>query len=134
MVSESEHRKIVKELLDDIKDKVRSGLLAERQKVIGFAASEAACHTLALFLHEKGLISPGFNVNHRYFSSEKSARERFSLDFPKKDKILSLLVSQEKFRNLLCYGRDKESHVVEETISNLFKLKKVIEKEMGEEL
>jgi hypothetical protein len=134
MVSDSEHRKIIKEFLDDIRDKMRSGLLVERQKILAFAASEAACHMISLLLHKKGLISPGFNVNHRFLSSEKSAREKFGFDFPEKERLIPLLVNQEKHRNILCYGRTKDKKVVEEAISNLFRIKEIIEKETGERL
>lgn len=134
MVSEAEHRKIIKEFLDDIREKMRSGLVAERQKIIAFSASEASCHMFALLLHAKRLVSPGFNVNHRFFSSEKSAREKFDFDFPSKEALLTLLINQERDRNILCYGRYREGGVAEGAVRNLFEIKKIVEKEIGEEL
>ena len=77
MTSIEDHKNSIKELIKDINEKIRSDLLVERQKLIGFSASEAACDLFALLLHKKSLISPGFNVNHRFFVSEKSAEERF---------------------------------------------------------
>lgn len=128
MVSEEEHKKIIKELFEDINEKMRSNLIVERQKLIGFSASEIACNLFALFLHKYKIISPGFNINHRFFISEKFAREKFNFDFPYKNKLISLLVLQEKYRTLLCYGREKSRKTVEECIRNVYSIKEIIEK------
>lgn len=134
MTTLEEHKKIINELIEDINEKIRSGLLLERQKIIGFASSEASVNIFAVFLHKNNLISPGFNVNHRFFASVKRARDSFSFDFQKKDEILELLVAQDEFRNKLCYGRDKEDFIAESAVQNLFKLKKIIEGLIGEEI
>jgi len=109
-------------------------LIVERQRVIGFAASEISCDLFALLVHKKNLVSPGFNVNHRFFSSEKSAREKFDFEFPKKNELIRLLVSQENYRNLLCYGKSKERKVVEDAIENMQQIKSLIENLTGESL
>lgn len=132
MTSVEGHAKNIRELLRDIEEKIRSDLILERQKLVGFAASEVACELLALLLHKRNLISPGFNINHRFFASEKSARERFNFDFPEKDSLLPLFVSQEDYRTSLCYGKVKEKKVVEDAIKNMYKIKLIIEKEIGE--
>lgn len=75
MTTIEEHKKIVKEFLDDINEKIRANLLVERQKIIGFTASETATNLFALLLHKKNLVEAGFNVNHRYFASERISRE-----------------------------------------------------------
>ncbi len=127
MVSVKEHRRSLNEFLKDIEEKARNDLVIERQRIIGFCASEASCDLLALFLHTKGLITPGFNINHRFFSSEKTAREKFDYDFPMKGEVLSLMAKQEHYRTILCYGKSKEREVVEEAIKNLYELKKLVE-------
>jgi ADP-heptose:LPS heptosyltransferase len=132
MASPEEHLRNIRELIKDINEKIRSDLIVERQKIIGFATSEITCDLFALLLHKKNLISPGFNVNHRFFSSEKSARERFNFDFPKKAELIPLLVSQENYRILLCYGRSKERKIIEEAIENMLKVKRIVESEIGE--
>ena len=134
MASPESHIKNIRELLKDIEEKIRSDLIIERQKIIGYAASEISCDLLALLLHRKNLISPGFNVNHRFFASEKSARERFDFNFPRKDELIPLLVSQDNYRTLLCYGRMKERKTIEDAISNMLKIKKLVEKELGESI
>lgn len=132
MTTIDEHRKIIESYEEDIKEKIKSNVLLERQKIIAFCASEAATNFLALFLHKKNLISEGFNVNHRFFSSEEQARKKFNFDFSNKDKILKLLVNQERLRDLLCYGKSKDITLVKKTIKNYFELKELIEKDIKE--
>ena len=130
MTTIEEHKKIVKEFLDDINEKIKANLLVERQKIIGFAASEASVNLLAVFLHKKNLIEPGLNINHRHFASLKMAENVFSIDFPSKNKIINLLVNRESYRNKLCYGKEKEAYIVNSAVKNLFELKNLIESEM----
>jgi len=134
MTSVEEHKKSAKTLLNDISEKVRSGLVGERQKLIGFSASEASCDLLALLLHKKNLITPGFNVNHRFFASERTAREKLSFEFSQKTALVPLLVEQERYRNLLCYGREKSGKMAEDAIQNLAKIKEIVENAIGERL
>ena len=134
MTSVKEHKKIIIEFLDDINEKIRAGFLVERQKIVGFSASEAAMNLFALLLHKKNLVEPGFNVNHRYFASDRIAENKFNFDIPEKGRLLKLLVAQESYRNKLCYGREKEADIVNSAVDNLFKLKKVIQSVLGEEI
>ncbi len=134
MVSIEEHKLIAKVFLKDIEEKVKNDIVVERQKLIGFSASEAACNLFAIFLHKNNLITPGFNINHRFFASEKLAKSHFPFDFEHKTELLSLLTIQEDFRSKLCYGKMKEAGVVESTIQNLNKTKKLIESILEEEL
>ncbi|MFH0837400.1 MAG: hypothetical protein V1870_04685 [Candidatus Aenigmatarchaeota archaeon] len=134
MTSIEEHKQSIRDMLKDIDEKVRNDLIVERQKLIGFAASETACDLFAVLLHKKNLISPGFNMNPRFFVSEKSFKEHFEFDFPRKKEIIPLLIKQEEFKTLLCYGKSKERLIVELAIKNLMKFKNIIEKELGEEI
>src|SRR3989338_10451963 len=101
MTTITEHTTAANELLEDINEKIRAGLLVKRQKLVGFAASEASTNLFAIFLHKKELISSGFNVNHRFFGSLKRANEIFKEQFENKELILNLLVNQESFRDKL---------------------------------
>ncbi len=134
MTSPEEHRKIVQQFLDDINEKVRAGLLLERQKLVGFAVSETSTNLLEYFLHKKQAISPGFRVNHNYFASEKKAERMLDFEFPLKFEIISLMVKIEESRDLLCYGKQKSLSLVEEDIVLLQKLRKLLSQEVGEEL
>lgn len=124
-----EHEKIVKELIEDIEEKIRLNLIVKRQKIIGFSVSEAATNLFAIFLQKNKFLDPGFNVNHRFFSSERIAKKTFPFEFPKKEKIISHLTKIEDYRNRLCYGRDKDAKEVQEAIKLLFSLKEILEEE-----
>ncbi|MEK6906219.1 MAG: hypothetical protein AABW81_01210 [Nanoarchaeota archaeon] len=132
MTTIEEHKKIVKEFLDDINEKIKANLLTERQKIIGFASSEAAVNLFAIFLHKKKIIEPSFSINHRYFASLKIAENKFNFNFINKEKILNLLVDQESYRNKLCYGKEKDADIVNSAVKNLFELKMLIESELEE--
>lgn len=134
MTTIDEHKKIVKELEEDLNEKIRTKLLAKRQKIIGFATSEGATNLFALLLHIKNLIPPGSNINHRFFVSNKRAEDKFKFDFPNKKEILDLMIKQENFREKLCYGKDKSAKIVELAVKNFFKLKSLVEKQIGEEI
>ncbi len=132
MTTLENHRAILKELLEDVDEKVRADLLLQRQKILGFALSEASVHLLAVLLLKNRLISSGFMINHRYFSSIQKAGERFAFDFPQKSEIITLMVEQENFRDRLCYGKHKDKEEVETAVRNLFLLRDLVEKEVGD--
>lgn len=133
MTTIEEHKKIIREFLDDINEKIKANLLTERQKIVGFSASEAATNLFALLLHYKRFIEPSYSVNHRFFASKKIAGKIFNFDFANKEKLIELLIKQEEFRNKLCYGRDKNAEIVSGAIKNLFEIKKLVDAELGEE-
>jgi len=133
MTTIEEHKEIINEFLDDINEKIRAGLIAERQKIIGFSASEAATNLFALLLHSKNLIEPSFNINHRFFASKRIAESRFNQDFSRKNKIIDLMVKQEEYRIKLCYGKKKGSETADSAIKNLFELKEIVEEELENE-
>ena len=132
MTTIEEHKKIIKQFLEDINEKIKANLLVERQKIIGFDASEASTNLFALLLHQKNIVEPSFHINHRYFASERIAEKKFDFDIPKKEEIINLLVNQEEYRNKLCYGKEKQANIVDSAIKNLFKIKEIIEGELDE--
>lgn len=134
MTSPEEHKKAVKELEADIQEKIRLHLIPERQKIIGFAVSEASVNCLALLLHKKKLISEGFSVNHRWFASIERAKEKFPFDFPHKKELLELLVREDQLRERLCYGRTRSAGEAEEAIKTFFEIKRLVQKDIGEDL
>ncbi len=134
MTSIEEHKKNFNQFMNDINEKIRAGLLIERQKIIAFDASEASTNLFEYFLHKKNVIPMGFKVNHNYFVSEKRAERYLDFDFPKKNELIMLIVKQEDFRNLLCYGKEKEIEKIKETIENLNLIIKLIKEELGGEL
>ena len=134
MTSLEEHKNSIHQFLEDINEKIRAGQLVERQKIVGFTASEAATNLLEYFLHKKERIPSGFRVNHNYFASEKRAERYFDFDFEQKKELINLLVKQEEFRELLCYGKEKKAEKVEEAVHNLTKIKEIISEQLGENI
>lgn len=134
MTSVEEHKKTIRELEDDIREKIKLHLVSERQKIVGFAVSEASTNCFAVLLHKKNLISIGFNVNHKWFASVQRANDKFPFNFPKKDVLLELLVKVEYLRDRLCYGRSKSADEAEEAIITFFEIKKIIQDITGESL
>ena len=132
MASIDEHEKTVKELIEDIEEKIRLNIVVKRQKLIGFAVSEASTNLFAVFLHKNKLISQEFHINHSFFASEKRAEKVFNFDFKDKKEILNILVKIENLRNRLCYGREKEAKDVNEAIQLLFKLKNILEENQND--
>jgi len=133
MTSPEEHKKNIKQFLEDINEKIRAGLLLERQKIIGFASSEAAANLLEYYLHKKNVVSSGFQVNHNFFSSTQRAQHFLDFEFSHKEELISLMIKQEEFRDFLCYGKEKRIEKIEEAISNVNRIKKIILTELGEE-
>lgn len=130
MTTIDEHREIADEFLEDINEKIRSNLVLDRQKIIGFSASEAATNLFAIYLHSINCIEPSYTINHRFFASLKIAESKLQFDFPNKRILIELLVRQEDFRNRLCYGKKKDIEVVNDAIKNLFEIKNFIDKSL----
>lgn len=134
MTSVEEHLKTLKQMEEDIKQKIRENTVLERQKIIGFAVSEGALNCFAIFLHKNNIISEGFNVNHKWFGSEKLAKKHLPSDFTKKEIIIPKLVEIELLRDRLCYGKEKSLKEVERAIKLFFDVKRDISDMIGEEL
>lgn len=134
MTKTEEHKASIKAFLEDINEKIMAKKLFERQKIVGFDVSEASVNIFELYLHRKNLITEGYNVNHRFFSSKKMADDRFPFPFPKKDQIISYMVDIENTTTKLCYGKSKRLEDVEKAIKLFLALKGTIEKELGEEI
>ena len=133
MASADDHKKTYEQFMEDINEKIRNDLLIERQKIISFAASEASTNYLEYLLHKKGIITAGFRLNHNYFVSEKRAERYLEFEFPMKKELINLMVAQEDFRNILCYGKEKERRKIEDALTNLRKIIGIIKAELGEQ-
>ncbi len=127
MTTIEEHLKIIRELEEDLEEKIREDKLACRQKIVGFIISESAVNLFAVFLYKNELVSPGHNVNHRVFRSVQKAEEKYPAEFRNKDILFSYLQKIESYRSLLCYGKDKKAEDVEKAVSIYYEFKKIIE-------
>jgi len=120
------HKRAIKESLDMIKESIEVGLI-ERQRTIGFHCSVASADILELYLHSKNLVDPGTNIKHDFFSSEKRAFEKITVDFENKEKIIKLIVEIEKARNLLCYGRGQTREYIEKYLEIFNRLRSLFD-------
>lgn len=118
------HLENLKESVREIEEAVAKDL-TEKQRTIGFHASAGAIDMIEIILHKNKLIDPGFIIKHEWFNSKRKVSEKLNFEFPKKKTIIELTTSIESVRNKLCYGKKQESSVMERTIKDFNKLKKI---------
>jgi len=122
-----DHLESFKEHKDTIFDwALRVKGLKNSQRIIGLHAARGIVDLLSVYLHEKGKISIGAQINHRWFKSKK-AKGKLP-DFKEKDRIIDELVELELRCEDLSYGAPKPAEKIEEVL-RLFKgLEEKIEK------
>ncbi len=116
-----DHLKAYKEHRDSIDWAIDRGI-TNSQRIIGTHASRAITELLSAFLHKINVIEIGFQINHRWFKSEKVS-EKFP-DFPEKDTIIKKLRDLELKTENITYGSQKS----EEEIKTVLKLFNEVEK------
>ncbi len=92
--------------------------LEKSQRIIGLHASRGIIELLSLFLHTKKLIDEGFQLNLRWFKSNKVGDKL--PEFENKKDIISKLTKLENICEILSYGSEKPVDKTKEAI-NLFK-------------
>ena len=120
------HKRAIKESLEMIRESIRKGV-SERQRTIGFHCSVAAADILELFLHSRGLISPGKTIKHDFFTSKRKLKERLP-EFKHRERAIELLTELESKRNLLCYGKPQTEGLIEEYLSTFNKIRKLFDR------
>lgn len=121
------HLEKLKESEEVIRQCIEEGLLASRQRTLGFHVSAAAIDLFEIFLHKQHLIDPGKQIKHDWFSSKNKTAEKIGFDFPRKKEILDAMLAIESKRNLLCYGAPQKEEDVEEIVSAFLSLKRIFE-------
>ncbi len=84
-----DHIKAYKEHRDNLNWAIDRGI-EKSQRTIGLHTSRAIIELLSAYLHKISSIEIGFQINHRWFKSEK-VFDRFP-DFPEKESIINKLV------------------------------------------
>lgn len=79
--------------------------LNQSQRIVGLHASRGIVEFLTAYLHKKGKISLGAQINHRWFKSEK-VFEKLP-NFPKKKTIVKKIIELENLSEDLAYGSPK---------------------------
>ncbi len=101
--------------------------LQNSQRIIGLHASRGIIELLSRYLHGKKLVKAGFQLNHRWFKSNK-VYDKLP-DFDNKEIILNSMIKLENICEKLSYGKSRQIEEIklavtlfnelEETINNL---------------
>lgn len=142
MTSIQTHKDHIREHLQEIQDAIAIGI-EKRPSTIGLHVSACSISLLELYLHVLGKITVGTILKHEWFKAPKPeqkvlpfAERKLGVDFPDKDKILSLMYVIEEKRNTLIYGKPSNIALTE-VYSTFEKLHSIIKenlKEHGEEI
>jgi len=89
------------------------------QRIIGIHASRGIIELFSAFLHSIDAVGIGFQVNHRWFKSERVG-ERFP-DFAEKDFLMRNIRDLELKAENLVYGSMKSENEIKEVL-NLFNI------------
>jgi len=79
--------------------------LDKSQRIVGTHISRAIVELLAVFLHKKKLVDEGFQLNHRWFKSEKVSEKL--PEFKNKREIIKQMIILENSAEALSYGIPK---------------------------
>ena len=88
--------------------------LEKSQRIVGLHASRGILELLSILLHKNKLVDEGFQLNHRWFKSERVA-ERLP-EFDSKREIITKIVKLENICKTLSYGTEKPVSKTEEAI------------------
>ena len=90
-------------------------------------ASRGAVEILSIFLHKNRLIDEGFQLNHRWFKSEKAAEKL--PEFPNKNYFIKKMVELEDLCETLSYGAQKPIEKAEEALKIFREIEKILDKD-----
>jgi len=137
MSSISEHKRRIKEHLEELQEAVNIGI-EKRPVTVGFHASACAMEMLEMYLHLSNLISTGKKVNHTWFKKptegqkiEPMIERKLPVSFPNKEKVYALIYTIEDSRDNLIYGKPTKGEV-EGVFAAFQKLKVIMERKIGE--
>lgn len=88
--------------------------LAASQRIIGLHASRAIIDLLSIYLLKSKKISPGKQINHRWFKSVKAADK--IPEFPNKNPVVGKIVELELLCEKLTYGSKRPESEVKKTL------------------
>jgi len=100
--------------------------ISNSQRIIGLNASRAIVELLSSYIHRKRLVNSGFQVNHRWFKSNKIYQK--IPDFEGKNEILDKMVELENICERISYGKSKPIEYVEKAIKLFNELEELINK------
>ncbi|MBU2576710.1 MAG: hypothetical protein KKF50_03230 [Nanoarchaeota archaeon] len=132
MTSIEEHKKKIKEHLEEIDDAIEEGI-EKKPITIGFHCSACVLQFLELYLQVTDKIPIGKIIKHDWFKKphldqkkEPLIERKLSVVFPKKDEIYSLIYDLEGERNSLVYGKPIEKQI-KNVLDNFLKIKEIFQ-------
>lgn len=130
MTSIEEHRKKIKEHLEEIDDAIEEGV-EKKPVTIGFHCSACSIQFLELYLHVINNIPVGKIIKHDWFKKPKPEQKiealierKLPINFPRKEEIYSLIYELEEKRNSLVYGKSSEKEI-KKVLASFLKLKEI---------
>ena len=137
MSSVAEHKKRIREHLEELQEAVNIGV-EKRPVTVGFHASACAAEMLEMYLHLASLISTGKKVNHTWFRRPQEGQKieplierKLPVSFPDKEKVYALIYAIEDSMDNLVYGKPGRGEA-ESVFAAFQRLKTVMEKKIGE--
>lgn len=118
-----DHFNAYKEHRDTINWAINRGII-NSQRIIEAHASRAIVELLSVFLHKINAIEIGFQINHRWFKSEKVS-EKFQ-DFPEKNIIIKKLIDLELKSEIFTYGSQKSENEIKDVLTSFNEVEKII--------
>jgi hypothetical protein len=106
--------------------------LERSQRIIGIHASRAIVELLSAFLHKKKLVDEGFQLNHRWFKSERVVEKL--PEFKNRRDIVRRIVELENSSEMLAYGAPKPTDQIKKVISLFNGVEKEIRAVMDEQV
>ncbi len=100
--------------------------LEKSQRIVGLHASRGILELLSTMLHKKKIVDEGFQLNHRWFKSDKVSDKL--PDFENKKEIISKIVKLENLCEALSYGTQKPVNKTEEAIKLFRELEEMLNK------
>ncbi|MBI2971422.1 MAG: hypothetical protein HYY37_03335 [Candidatus Aenigmarchaeota archaeon] len=125
-----EHLKAFQEHRDAIDWAINRGI-EKSHRIVGTHASRGITELLTAYLHKIGRIDAGFQINHRWFKSQKVGG-KFP-DFPKKNPIVAKMVELESKSENLTYGSQKSEKEVKKVIELVNELELMLKELMKDE-
>lgn len=130
MTSIEEHKKKIKEHLEEIDDAIEEGI-EKKPITIGFHCSACSIQFLELYLHHTNKIPIGKIIKHDWFKRPKTGQKieplierKLQIEFLKKHEIYNLIYDLEDERTTLMYGKSSKEEI-SKVIKTFLKLKKI---------
>lgn len=102
--------------------------LEKSQRIIGLHASRGILELLSVFLHKRKLIDEGFQLNHRWFKTEKVSSKL--PEFENKKEIISKIVRLENLCEILSYGTQRPLDETQQALNLSKELEEILNKQI----